>query len=305
MDVIVDGPVDADQLDTYAVALSRLPHVVAVKLAPAIYVSGQRIGDEPAANANGAYLTVLPDVDPCSDAAHRLLDQVRRTPSPAAVFVGGFSAENFDTKHALLQRVPLAVALIVVAMFSVLFAFTRSVVLPLKVLILNVVSLSATLGAMVFVFQEGHLRWLVGDFTVTGTLATPTAILVICLVFGLSMDYEVFLLSRITEEYRSHGDTNLAVMSGLQRVGPFVTAAALIMSVVFMAMATAQVSFIKSLDLGLTLAILVYATLIRAILMPAAIKLMGRANWWAPRWRTRPTRSTGTERKRKHQLTVQ
>jgi putative drug exporter of the RND superfamily len=284
MDVVLEGSMDADQLDKYAVALSRLPHVVAVKLATANYVNGQRIGERPLPNVTGAYLTVLPNVDPCSDAAHRLLDEVRQTPSPGTVHVGGLTAENFDTKDALLERVPLAAVLMVLAMFCVLFAFTRSVVLPLKALILNVVSLSATLGAMVFVFQEGHLRWLVGDFTVTGALATPTPILIICVVFGLSMDYEVFLLSRITEEYRTHGDTDLAVMSGLQRVGPIVTAAALIMSIVFMAMATAQVSFIKSLGVGLTLAILFDATLIRAVLMPAAMKLMGRANWWAPSW---------------------
>jgi RND superfamily putative drug exporter len=191
----------------------------------------------------------------------------------------------------------------VVAMFGVLIAFTGSVVLPLKALVLNVISLSATLGAMVFIFQEGHLKWLVGDFTVTGTLPTPTPILIICLTFGLSMDYEVFLLSRITEEYRAHGDTNLAVMSGLQRVGPIVTAAALIMSAVFMAMATAQVSFIKSLGLGLTLAILFDATLIRAVLMPAAMKLMGRANWWAPSWRRPPARQIVREPGRHRQVT--
>ena len=145
------------------------------------------------------------------------------------MLVGGFTAENFDSKEALLERVPLAVGLILVAMFGVLFAFTGSVVLPLKALVLNVVSLSATLGAMVFVFQEGHLRWLVGDFTVTGALATPTPILIICMVLGLSMDYEIFLLSRILR-YRAHGDTDLAVIYGLQRVGPIVAAATLIMS---------------------------------------------------------------------------
>jgi putative drug exporter of the RND superfamily len=294
MDVVLEGSMDADQLDNYAVALSRLPHVAAVKLATASYVNGQRIGESPLPNVTDAYLTVVPNVDPCSDAAHRLLDEVRQTPSPGTVHVGGLTAENFDTKDALLERVPWAAALMVLAMFCVLFAFTRSVVLPLKALILNVVSLSATLGAMVFVFQEGHLRWLVGDFTVTGALATPTPILIICVVFGLSMDYEVFLLSRITEEYRRHGDTDLAVMSGLQRVGPIVTAAALIMSIVFMAMATAHVSFIKSLGVGLTLAILFDATLIRAVLMPAVMKLMGRANWWAPSWprRRQSARST-------------
>ena len=224
---------------------------------------------KPMAVAEGAYLAVLPDVDQGSDAAHRLLDDVRATPAPGAVAVGGLAAENFDTKDALFERVPLAAALIAVAMFVVQSTFTRSVVLPLKALVLNIVSLSATLGAMVFIFQEGHLQWLVGDFTVTGTLPTATPIVVICVVFGLSMDYEVFLLSRISEEYRLHGDTDLAVMSGLQRVGPIVTAAALIMSIVFIAMATSKVSFIKSLGVGLALAIALDATLIRAILMPA------------------------------------
>ncbi len=304
MDVIVEGSAGADQLDGYAGALSQLPHVVAVKLGMTSYVGGQRNGERPVPNADGAYLTVLPDVDPYSDAAHLLLDQVRQTPSPGAVHVGGLTAENFDTKDALLARVPLAAALIAVAMFGVLFAFTRSVVLPLKALVLNAISLSATLGAMVFIFQEGHLKWLVGDFAVTGTLATPTPILIICVAFGLSMDYEVFLLSRITEEYRAHGDTNLAVMSGLQRVGPIVTAAALIMSIVFIAMATSQVSFIKSLGVGLTLAILFDATLIRGILMPATMRLMGRANWWAPHWRRPPAHLLASGVRRRHQLTV-
>ena len=304
MDVILEGSAGADQLDGYAGALSQLPHVVAVKLGLTSYVDGQRIGEKPAPEPNGAYLRVLPDVDPYSDAAHTLLDQVRQTPAPDTVYVGGLTAENVDTKEALLERVPLAAALLALAMFGVLFVFTRSVVLPLKALLLNVISLSATLGAMVFIFQEGHLQWLVGDFTVTGTLATPTPILIICLAFGLSMDYEVFLLSRITEEYRAHGDTNLAVMRGLQRVGPVVTAAALIMSVVFIAMATSQVSFMKLLGVALTLAILFDVTLIRAILMPAAMTLMGRVNWWAPRWRRPPAHLLASGARRRHQLTV-
>ncbi|MEB3021336.1 MMPL family transporter [[Mycobacterium] crassicus] len=304
MDVILEGSAGADQLDGYAGALSQLPHVVAVKLGMTSYVAGQRNGEKPVPDPNGAYLRLLPDVDPYSDAAHRLLDQVRQTPTPDTVHVGGLTAENVDTKAALFDRVPLAAALLVLAMFGVLFAFTGSVVLPIKALLLNVVSLSATLGAMVFIFQEGHLKWLVGDFSVTGTLATPTPILIICLAFGLSMDYEVFLLSRITEEYRSHGDTNLAVMCGLQRVGPVVTAAALIMSVVFIAMATSEVSFVKLLGVGLTLAILFDVTLIRAVLMPAAMRLMGRANWWAPHWRQPPAHLLVSGARRPHQLTV-
>jgi RND superfamily putative drug exporter len=304
MDVILEGSAGADQLDGYAGALSQLPHVVTVNVGMTSYVDGRRIGERPLPDANGAYLRLFPDVDPYSDAAMQLLDQVRQTPTPDTVHVGGLTAENVDTKDALFDRVPLAVALLVLAMFGVLFVFTGSVVLPIKALLLNVVSLSATLGAMVFIFQEGHLKWLVGDFAVTGTLATPTPILIICLAFGLSMDYEVFLLSRITEEYRAHGDTNLAVMCGLQRVGPVVTAAALIMSVVFIAMATSQVSFVKLLGVGLTLAILFDVTLIRAVLMPAAMRLMGRANWWAPRWRRPPAHLLVSGARRRHQLTV-
>ncbi|EHB46987.1 MMPL domain protein [Mycolicibacterium rhodesiae JS60] len=304
MDVVLDDSASADQLDGYAGTLSQLPHVVAVKLGMTSYVDGQRIGQRPVPDANGAYLRLIPDVDPYSDAASLLLDQIRGTPAPGTVHVGGLTAENADTKDALFDRVPLAVALMVLAMFSVLFAFTRSVVLPIKALLLNVVSLSATLGAMVFIFQEGHLKWLVGDFAVTGTLPAPVPILIICLAFGLSMDYEVFLLSRITEEYRAHGDTNLAVMRGLQRVGPVVTAAALIMSVVFIAMATSAVSFVKLLGVGLTLAILFDATLIRAILMPAAMRMMGRANWWAPHWRRRPAHLLASGVRRRQQLTV-
>jgi putative drug exporter of the RND superfamily len=282
MDVIVDAPVAPDRLDEYATALSQLPHVVTVTTPSASYAKSQRIAGTTTFHAEGVHLTVLPDVDPYSDEADRLLEQVRHTPAPGPVLVGGLTAENIDTKDALVARIPLAAGVIVVAMFTLLFAFTGSVVLPLKALILNVVSLSATLGAMVFIFQEGHLKWLVGDFTAIGTLAAPTPVLMFCMAFGLSMDYEVFLLSRIVEEYRAHGDTNAAVMYGLQRVGPIVTAAALIMSIVCIAMATSQVSFMKMTGVGLTLAILVDATLIRAVLMPAAMRLLGSANWWAP-----------------------
>ena len=221
-------------------------------------------------------------MDPYSEEADRLLGLIRHTDAPGPVLVGGLTAENVDAKDALVDRIPLAAAMIVVAMFVLLFAFTGSVVLPLKALVLNVVSLSATFGAMVYIFQDGHLKWLVGDFTAIGTLAAPSPVVMFCLAFGLSMDYEVFLLARIVEEYRTHGDTNAAVMYGLQRVGPIITATALIMSTVCIAMATSQVSFMKMTGVGLALAILVDATLIRAVLMPAAMRLLGNANWWAP-----------------------
>jgi RND superfamily putative drug exporter len=283
MDVVIADTVAADRLDEYASALSRLPHVVTVTSPSAGYAKGQRIAGVPMAHVDGTHLTVLPDVDPYGADADRLLEQVRHAPAPGTILVGGLTAENVDIIDALVAHIPLAATVIVVTMFVLLFAFTGSAVLPLKALVLNLLSMSATLGAMVFIFQEGHLKWLVGDFTAVGSLAAPAPVLMFCLTFGLSMDYEVFFLSRITEEYRAHGNTTAAVMYGLQRVGPVVTAAAAIMSIVCIAMATSQVSFIKMMGVGLTLAILVDATLIRALLMPAAMRIMGRANWWAPR----------------------
>jgi RND superfamily putative drug exporter len=282
MDVVIDDAVTADRLDGFATALSRLAHVVTVTTPSATYAEGRRIVGIPTPTTGGAYLSVLPDTDPYSAEAVRLLEQIRHTAALGTALVGGFTAEYVDTTGALVARIPLAATMMAVTMLVLLFAFTGSVVLPLKALLLNMVSLSATLGAMVFIFQEGHLKWLVGDFTEVGTLVAPVPVLMFCLAFGLSMDYEVFLLSRIIEEYRAHGDTNTAVMYGLQRVGPIVTAAALIMSIVCIAMATSQVSSIKMLGVGLTLAILVDATLIRAVLMPAAMRLLGAANWWAP-----------------------
>ena len=146
---------------------------------------------------------------------------------------------------------------------------------------LNVLSLSATFGAMVWVFQDGHLSSVI-DFTTTGSIAATTPILMFCVAFGLSMDYEVFLLSRIKEEHDRTGDNVSSVALGLERTGRIVTAAALLISVVFIAFATSQVSFIKLFGVGLTLAVLLDAFIIRGTLVPAFMRLAGEANWWAP-----------------------
>ncbi len=138
--------------------LSRLPHVVTVATPSASYAGGQRIAGTPTPRSEGAHLTVLPDVDPYSSDADRLLAQIRHSPAPGTVLVGGLTAENVDTNDALVARIPLAAAVMVLATFALLFAFTGSVVLPLKAIVLNLLSLSATLGAMVFIFQEGHLK---------------------------------------------------------------------------------------------------------------------------------------------------
>jgi RND superfamily putative drug exporter len=165
-----------------------------------------------------------------------------------------------------------------------------SIVVPLKAIVLNLLSLTATFGAMVWIFQDGHLSGLLG-FTPTGTLSITVPILMFCVAFGLSMDYEVFLLSRVKEEWDRTGDNEASVALGLERTGRIVTAAAALISVVFLAMVTSSISFIQLFGLGLALAVVVDATLVRATLVPAFMRLAGRANWWAPaplaRWHRR------------------
>jgi putative drug exporter of the RND superfamily len=158
-----------------------------------------------------------------------------------------------------------------------------SVLVPLKALVLNLLSLTATFGAMVWIFQDGHLSGFL-DFTPTGSIDSTMPILMFCIAFGLSMDYEVFLLSRIKEEHDAGHDNVTSVAVGLERTGRIVTAAALLISVVFLAFATSQVSFIKLFGIGLTLAVLMDAFVIRGTLVPAFMRLAGEANWWAPRW---------------------
>jgi RND superfamily putative drug exporter len=187
-----------------------------------------------------------------------------------------------DTKHSIFSRVPLAGAIIAVVTLLTLFLMTGSLLVPIKAIVLNLLSLTATFGAMVWIFQDGHLAGLLG-FTSTGTLDVATPILMFCIAFGLSMDYEVFLLSRIKEEYDATGDNVSSVAIGLERTGRIVTAAAALLAVVFAAFATSGISFIKLFGVGLTLAVVMDATLIRGALVPAFMRLAGRANWWAPR----------------------
>jgi putative drug exporter of the RND superfamily len=165
----------------------------------------------------------------------------------------------------------------------ILFLMTGSVVVPLKAIVLNVLSLSATFGAMVWIFQEGHLASALG-FTPTGTIDSTSPVLMFCIAFGLSMDYEVFLLSRIKEEYDRTGENTRSVAVGLERTGRIVTAAAALLSVVFIAFATSSITFIKMFGIGMALAVVMDATLIRGVLVPAFMRLAGRANWWAPGW---------------------
>src|SRR5205814_9581032 len=172
--------------------------------------------------------------------------------------------------------------LVAAATFVLLFLMFGSVLVPVKALVLNVLSLSATFGAMVWIFQNGHLSKTL-DFTATGLIDITTPILMFCIAFGLSMDYEVFLLSRIKEEHDKTGDNVGSVAVGLERTGRIVTAAAALLAIVFLAFVTSGITFIKMFGLGMALAVVMEATRIRGALVPAFMRLAGGANWWAPR----------------------
>ncbi|HVF32870.1 MAG TPA: MMPL family transporter [Acidimicrobiales bacterium] len=283
--------VDPTAIEAYAAALSTVRGVARVDALTGYYLGGARVKDADALSqrfagrgegSGGTWLSVVPSVEPYSPAGERLVADLRDAPSPFPVLVGGQTADLVDSKASLGRRLPLALGLIVVATFVLLFLMTGSVVVPLKALLLNLLSLSATFGMLVWVFEDGHLSGLL-DFTPTGSISVHTPILLFCIAFGLSMDYEVFLLSRIKEEY-DLGETNEeAVALGLEKTGRIVTAAALLLAVVFVAFATAEVSVVKVFGVGLTLAVLVDAFLIRTLLVPAFMKMAGRLNWWAPR----------------------
>ena len=274
------------ELSSYATALSQVDGVDRVDAATGSWADGRQLAPEGAGalrSDGGTFLRVVPAVESYGPEGEQLVRDLRDVPSPIGpVLLEGQAASLVDTKKALAADLPLAVGLIFGATFVLLFLFTGSLLIPVKALVLNVLSLCATFGAMVWVFQQGNLTGLIGDPVVTGTLDTTIPILMFCVLFGLSMDYEVFLLSRIKEVWDATGDNTRAVAVGLQRTGRIVTAAAGLLAIVFLAFVSSDISFIKLLGLGTALAIVVDATLIRGALVPAFMRLAGRANWWAP-----------------------
>jgi RND superfamily putative drug exporter len=292
----------ADAVDAYAGRLARLDGVTRVDAETGIYCgSAGELGGTPCrpgelvvpasvapdltarfSRPDATYLSVVPAVEPLSPAGERFAESLRAVDAPFdQVRIGGQSAQLLDAKHSIFSDVPAALAIIAAITFVLLFLMFGSIVVPLKALVLNVLSLSATFGAMVWMFQEGHGSGLLG-FTPTGTLAATVPVLMFCVAFGLSMDYEVFLLSRIKEEHDRGSDNVTSVALGIERTGRIVTAAAVLISVVFLAFATSEVSFIKLFGIGLTLAVLLDAFVIRGTLVPAFMRLAGEANWWAP-----------------------
>ena len=234
------------------------------------------------ANENAAVLLVYGEDLAGSDESKALLADIRRISIPnAELLVGGGTAEIVDTVEAMYADFPRAAALIVAATYLVLLVLFRSLLLPLKAVIMNALSILASYGALVFVFQDGHFSQFLG-FTPLGYVEASLPIILFCVLFGLSMDYEVFLLSRIREEWERTGDNTEAVAIGLQRSGRIITSAALLVVIVTASFVTADVVLIKALGLGIALAVTLDATVVRALLVPATMKLLGAWNWWLP-----------------------
>ena len=273
------------EFDRFTMDLAKVPDVAGVS---------------PVREADGsAYVTVRSTVTQFSEASDAQLDGLHavRGPGGRDVLFAGTAQVNRDSVAAITSRLPVVLGLIAVIMFAVLFVLTGSVVIPLKALVLNVLSLSAAFGAMVWIFQDGHLGGL--GTTATGILVANIPVLLFCIAFGLSMDYEVFLVSRIREFWlnsaRTRADNDESVALGIARTGRVVTAAAVVMCISFAALIAAQVSFMRMFGLGLTLAILVDATLVRMVLLPAFMHVMGEWNWWAPKWMTKLHNHIGIE----------
>ncbi|WP_425173916.1 MMPL family transporter [Mycobacterium sp.] len=282
-------------IEDYAARLSRVSDVSQVSTPTGAYVDGVLAGPPAAPSGirgDTAFLTISSTAAPLSTASERQLDALHAVAAPHGTEVefAGSAQMNRDTVHSTLRRMPWVLGIIAAVTLVLMFLVTGSVVLPIKAVVLNVLSLTATFGALVWVFQQGHLSGL--GTTATGTIAEHLPVLLFCIAFGLSMDYEVFLMSRIGEFWqtsnRTPNDNVEAVALGLARTGRVITAAALLMAISFAALIASQVSFMRVFGLGLTLAVLIDATLVRILLVPSFMRIIGRANWWAPKWLAGP-----------------
>jgi uncharacterized membrane protein YdfJ with MMPL/SSD domain len=264
-----DGTVDEPALQAYVGRLAGLPGVASAE------VTAEKDGT--------ALVSVRHRYEGLSSEARGLVGEVREVPAPtgAEVLVGGRAADLRDLLANLGDTLPWMGLFVVGVTLVLLFLAFGSVVLPVKAIAMNVLSLSASFGVLVWVFQDGHLSSALG-FTSTGAIEATQPILMLAMAFGLSMDYEVFLLSRVREQWDRTGDNTVAVATGLQRTGRIITSAALLLVVVIGAFSTSGIVFIKMIGVGMVVAILVDATIVRALLVPATMRLLGRWNWWAP-----------------------
>ena len=233
-------------------------------------------------NAAGTWIDVVYWWDFDDPRIEDLIASIRDLDTPyGQLLVGGNNATVIDTVDSVTARIPAALAVIAIVTLVLLFFMTGSVLIPIKAVVLNLLSLTAMLGALVWIFQDGNFAETLG-VTVSGKIDIFTPILMFCIAFGLSMDYEVFLLTRIKEEYDLTGDNDQAIRVGIGQTGPVVTAAAVLLAIVFVAIATSGVVIVKMFGIGLALAVITDAFLVRATITPALMKLAGRLNWWAP-----------------------
>ncbi|MFG2104311.1 MMPL family transporter [Micromonospora echinaurantiaca] len=268
IDVLVTGA-PAEAVRPFADRIAGLPGVSGVQVA--------------ANRGDATLLTVSYPGEPTGEVAQNLVRQVRELPAPggAEVLVGGRPGADRDLLDSLADRLPWMALLMAAATLLLLFLAFGSVVLPVKAVLMNLVSIGASFGVVVWIFQDGHLADLLG-FTPTGFIEPSNPILMLAVLFGLATDYEVFLLSRVREEWDRTGDNPASVAAGLQHTGRIITAAALLLIIVVAGFATGGMAYIKLIGIGMIVAIVVDATLVRALLVPATMRLLGRWNWWAP-----------------------
>lgn len=288
-DIVLRGPGSPAEVRDYAIRLSEVPGMERVTTPKSVIVDGTVVAPNPDPatwTTDGAVrLEAVGDVRPVDPAGEALVADIRAVPAPAtSTLVGGVAAESADSTSGVLDLVWFVALWLALTTMVILFLFTGSVLIPIKAIVLNVLSLAATLGALVWTFQGGHLTWLTGEYTPTGTIDVATLALIAVIAFALSMDYEVFMLSRIKEEHDAGRSTTDAVAMGLQRTGRIVTAAALLIAIIFASFLSSGATNIKQLGFGVTVAILLDATIVRALLVPAFMRIAGEANWWAPRW---------------------
>ena len=287
-------------LDSYVRTIKVIPGVVSVDslvtLNPSLTLANyQQLYAHPGVNpqvtaiasqlANGDTTKITIAMQPAdhTTAAENIVSQVRAIHAPGGLvpLVDGVTAYQIDLLASLRATLPYALLLIIVAVSALLFLMTGSLLMPIKAIVLNILSLSATFGALVWIFQDGHLQNALG-FQSIGSIDATQPILIFAIAFGLSMDYEIFLLSRIKERYDATGDNRAAVSSGMQRTGRLITSLALIMAVVFGAFGSSKIIFIQEIGIGLAIAVIIDATLVRMLLVPATMRLLGNWNWWAP-----------------------
>ncbi len=270
IEVIIPGGANKiEQINNYTKEIAKVGGVV-------------RVG-EPQVLGNDVRVIAIHDMGPRTPAAEALIKEIRSIPSPDQTLIGGVAADYADTQIGIAKTMPWALTWIAIGVLILLFVFTGSLILPIKAVILNILSLAATLGVITWIFVDGNLKWLVGDFTTTGSVDTGSIILVAVVAFGLSMDYELFLLSRIKEEHDAGRSNIESVATGLQRSARIITAAAGLLAIVFASFVLSGVTSIKMLGFGVAFAIILDATLVRALLVPALMRLFGERNWWAPK----------------------